>query len=215
MASLSELQADVMGWLKRRDIADRFPSWILQVETDIAELLRARCMVSRAVQAIDADFISLPSDFITFESVRFACCGDLLALEDHWSGPRAGGPSCKCGVAQPSSAYRLVGDCIEFLPHPTIPDPPDPNWTPQQVKVAWYARPVPLKNAADTNKVLENLYSVYLFGAVRYGAMYGLDDDREAQMTTRFQQAVMAANLWKEESQYSGAPLRAVVSGGF
>jgi hypothetical protein len=199
-----------MGWLKRRDIADRLPSWVLQVETDIAELLRARCMVSRAVQAIDKALISLPTDFISFESVRFACCRGLLALEDHWTGPLAGGPQCMCGP-RPSAAYRLVGECIEFLPHPTIPDPPDPGWTPQMVEVAWYARPVPLKNPGDTNKVLENLYSVYLFGVTRYGAMYGRDDEREAQMTGRFGDAVAAANRWKDESDYSGAPLRAVV----
>jgi hypothetical protein len=210
MASYAQLQADVQGWLKRRDIADRIPSWVMQVETDIAELLRARCMVSRVTQAIDAPLISLPSDFIAFEAVRFACCGELLSLEDHWTGPLAGGPRCACGP-QPSCAYRLVGDCIEFLPHPTIPSPPDPTWQPQQVEVAWYARPVPLKNPGDTNKVLDNLYSVYLFGVTRYGAMYGLDDDRETQMTTQFVNAVTAANRWKEESQYSGAPLRAVV----
>jgi len=210
MASYSQLQADVQGWLKRRDIADRMPSWVLQVETDIAELLRARCMVVSGVQAIDAPMISLPSDFIAFEAVKFTCCGEPLALEDHWTGPLAGGPCCACGP-RPSSAYRLVGGCIEFLPHPTIPDPPDPNWQPQTVDVAWYARPRPLQSPGDTNAVLENLYSVYLFGTVRYGAMYGLDDDRETQMTTRFVEAVTAANRWKEESQYSGAPLRAVV----
>ena len=211
MASYGQLLADAKSWLKRQDIDARFPSWVSQVETEIAETLRARCMVLRASQAIDANFISLPVDFLEFESVACALCGKALALEDHFTGPLPGGPGCQCGTPGPATAYRLVGSCIEFLPHPTIPDPPDPTWQPQQLEVAWYARPVPLKTAADTNKVLEALYSVYLFGVVRYGAMWGLDDDREAQMTTRFSEAIVAANKWKEASQYSGAPLRAVV----
>jgi hypothetical protein len=52
-----------------------------------------------------------------------------------------------------------------------------------------------------------------LFGTVRYGAMWGMDDDRELQMTTRFSEAVAVANRLKEDAQYSGAPLRAVVRG--
>lgn len=210
MASYAQLQGDVKAWLKRRDVDALIPSWVLQAETDINATLRARCMVVRGTQAIDANFITLPVTFAEFESVRFTCCGNLLSLEDHFSGPLAGGPTCQC--ASPATwAYRLVGGCIEWLPHPTIPNPPDPSWVPQTVDVAWYSKVTPLVNPQDTNPVLDQLYSVYLFNVVRYGAMYGLDDDRAQQMGTAFADVVTAANNWKTASDYSGAPLRAVV----
>ena len=178
------------------------------VETDIAELLRARCMTTRATQAVDAPFIALPTDWIAMESIKDAASGKNLTLEDHWTGPLAN-KDCS-----PVTGYRIVSNCIEFLPHPVIPDPPIADWpNAQQVTMVWYQRPRPLADPQDTNAVLEQLYSVYLFGACKYGAMFELDDPRSTQMDTAWQQAVFAANLWKNTSDFSGAPLRAVVRG--
>jgi hypothetical protein len=212
MPSYAQLQGDIKGWLKRQDIDPFIPSWLQATETDIAEMLRARCMITQATQAIDANRITLPTDFVKFESVTTDCCGALLSLEDDWTGPLPGGPSCTCGGGA-VSAYRIVGSCIEFLPHPTIPSPPDPAWQPTVCNISYYAKPRPLLDPQDTNSVLEAHYQIYLFGTVRYGAMWGMDDDRETQMTTRFSEAVAIANRWKEDAQYSGAPLRAVVRG--
>ena len=75
--------------------------------------------------------------------------------------------------------------------------------------MGWYTKPTPLILPADTNAVLDNLYGVYLFGVCKYGAMFELDDDRLAQMDAAWQQAVTRANLYKQQSDYSGAPLRA------
>jgi len=212
MASYGQLQADVMAYLKRQDIADRIPSWVQSVETDIASMLRAQAMIARGTQAVDAPFITLPTDWVKFESVAFSCCGDLLAMADYWTGPLPCGSGCSCGCCNPGNAvcaYRIVGDCIEFLPHPVI----TPTTTLQQIDIAYYAKPKPLKVASDTNAILERHYQIYLFGTVRYGAMWGMDDDRELQMTTRFSEAVAVANRLKEDAQYSGAPLRAVLQG--
>ena len=212
MASYGQLQADVMAYLKRQDIADRIPSWVQSVETDIASMLRAQAMIARGTQAIDAAFITLPTDWVKFESVAFSCCGDLLAMADYWTGPLPCGAGCSCGCCSPGNAvcaYRIVGDCIEFLPHPTLSS----DHPPQQIDIAYYAKPKPLKVASDTNAILERHYQIYLFGTVRYGAMWGMDDERELQMTTRFSEAVAVANRWKEDAQFSGAPLRAVLQG--
>lgn len=206
MASLAQLTSDVRAWLNRRDIDGLIAGWVSMTETDIAEVLRARSMIARASQAIDANFITLPSGFVSFEEVRDYNTGALLRLEDNYSGPNPyqGGPA---------TAYRLVGDCIEFLPHPTIGTTTD--WQPQRVHVAYYRRPTALVAGADTNPVLENHYAIYLFGVCRYGALFELDDARAEQAQRMFAEQVTAANSWKQAADYSGAPLRAVMSGGF
>lgn len=220
MASLQQLTDDVVGWLNRRDIISRIPGWVLMVETDIAETLRARCMVTSATQAIDAPYITLPPDFATMESIRDASTGELLELKDewtgHWSDPATGWTDgATVGNGSPVTAYRLVHDCIEFLPHPMIPDPPDPSWHPQQIRMGWYQKPKPLLLPSDTNPILEQLYAVYLFDICKYGAMFELDDDRAQQMDAAWQQAVTRANLWKQQSDYSGAPYRAEMAVSF
>jgi len=192
-------------------MASLIPGWVAMVETEIAETLRARCMVKSATQAIDAPYITLPPDFATMESIRDATSGELFELKDEWSGHWATtfANSNQIVVGAPSTAYRLVHDCIEFLPHPIIPDPPDPAWQPQQILMGWYARPKPLLLPADTNPILEQLYAVYLYGVCKQGAMFELDDDRAQQMDAAWQQVVTRANMWKQQSDYSGAPYRA------
>jgi hypothetical protein len=203
VATLADLTTDALAWLNRRDIEDRIAGYVSMVETDIATVLRARCMVVRATQAIDDAFVSLPLDFCSMESLRDVKTGKLLSLEDHFTGPL--GPVANC----PSHAYRLVGDCIEFMPHPQVPNPPLLGWQPQMVSMVWFRKPKPLRLPTDSNPVLERHYQAYLFGVVRYGAMYELDPDREKQATEKFADAVSSANAWKVASDYSGAPLRA------
>ena len=223
MASLQQLTDEVMGWLNRRDVASLIPGWTLMVETEISETLRARCQVTSGVQTIDAPYISLPTDFATMESIRDATTGELLVLKDEWSGhwspqyaPIGWQPyDAITALSGPSTAYRLVHDCIEFLPHPTIPNPPDPSWIPQSVLMAWYQKPRPLLLPSDTSAVLESLYSVYLWGLIKQGALFELDDDRAQQADAQWQQAITRANLWKQGQDYSGAPLRAELAAAF
>lgn len=212
MASLNQLQTEVTAWLNRKDLSALIPGWVKMTEIDIGEMLRARCMVQRATQAVDAAFVTMPPGWLTVESLRSSCCGAPLNLEDRYSGPLAG--NCgRCGGPRPVSAYRFVGNCIEFLPHPLTPDPLPVGWKAPTVEMAWYQAPKPLLDPQDTNGVLEQFYSIYLFGVTKYGAMFELDDDRAAQMKDAFEGAVAQANMWKMTSDYSGAPLRAVVRG--
>jgi hypothetical protein len=172
-------------------------------------------MVTSGVQKIDAYYIDLPASFAAMESIRDNVTGELLTLKDQWSGswiaaymPNSWNVYSQLNATAPSTAYRLLADCIEFLPHPTIPDPPDPAWVPQQVLMGWYAKPTPLLLPNDTNPVLETFYGLYLYGVCKLGAIWALDDDRAAQMDGQWQQTVTRANLWKQQSDYSGAPFR-------
>jgi hypothetical protein len=212
VATYQQLQDDVTGWLNRRDIINLIPGWVAMVETEIAETVRARCMVTFGTQAIDAPYITMPINFAAMESIRDAVTGEMLDLKDEWSGswtsaymPSSWNVYRQVNVTAPATAYRLLADCIEFLPHPVIPDPPDPTWAPQQVLMGYYAKPQPLVLPADTNSILETFYAIYLFGVCKYGAIFELDDDRAAQMDTQWQQVVTRANLWKQQSDYSGS----------
>ena len=226
MASLQGLLDDVMGWLNRRDVESLIPGWVRLVETEIAETCRTRFQVTFGTQSLDAPYITMPPSFAAMESIRDAWSGELLHLVDEWSGAWSDFYSptdavyAQVNPSAPARSYRLTGDCVEFLPHPVIPDPPSPTWVPQSVIMGWYMRPLsgyaPMKALeipSDTNPILENLYGIYLFGICKIGAMFELDDDRAQQMDAQYQQVVTRANLWKQQSDYSGAPFRAELVG--
>lgn len=217
MASYQQLSTEVASWINRQDVLPLIPGWVLLVETELNETLRSRPQVTSAIQPIDAPYIALPFDFASMESIRDNTTGCILTLKDTWTGSwtdtwenNGGGPVWSAySQIQPNpaaSAYRLVSNCIEFLPHPTIPNPPDPTWTPQVVFMSYYSKMRPLIQPTDTNPVLEQLYGCYLFGLCKFAAMWAKDDARASQMDTAYQQAVTRANTWTQQSTFSGAP---------
>ena len=223
MASLQQLQDDTLSYLNRQDVVNRIPTWVLAVETELAQTLRARCQVTSAYQNIDQAYIPLPSDFATMESIRDATTGVELILKDAWSGnwfdPQQDDRNTSVIWYNPTppacTSYRIVANCLELLPHPVIPNPPDPTWVPQQILMAWYAKPRPLVLPSDTNPILEQLYTVYLWGMIKQGAMFELDDDRVAQADAAWQQAITRANLHTQQSTYSGAPFVSEIACNF
>jgi len=225
MASLAQLKADVMLWLNRQDVdaGNAFTSWVTLTEIQIAQTLRHRCMVTTADQAIDRPYIPLPPDFATLQSVRDKTSGEILALKDMWSGHWQNGQDgmmwpdpVSTGTAPAAArAYRLMGDCLEFLPHPYQPSPPDPTYQFQVVEVLYYAKPRPLLLTTDSNAVLEQLYSVYLYGCLKHGAIWAQDDNRAQQMDTLFRSAVTSADLHTQQSDFSGAPLTTELAPAF
>jgi hypothetical protein len=207
VASLQQLQDDVLSYLDRRDSAARVASWVSMVETELGETLRARCMVTYATQPVDNAYIQLPADFATMESIRDNTTGELLVLKDQWVGLWTQATTC--------TAYRLGADCIEFLPHPSVPNPPDPEWQPQVVRMGWYAKPRPLILPSDTNPILEQLYAVYLYGVLAHAGVFEQDTEMAGVWDAKYQQVVTRANNWKQMSDYSGAPLAQEMSGAF
>lgn len=216
MASLQQLNDDVGSYLNRRDYQAPFAGWVTAVECELSETLRSKFQIASGEQTLDSAEITLPPSFATMESIRDAATGILLTLKDSWSGSWTNpqqddrNTSVWYNPTPPrSNAYRVIGNCIEFLPHPVPPDPPDPNWKPQTVLMRWYVRPPPLVLPSDTNPILDNLYEVYLWGVLQRGALWALDADRAGQADAKYQEAVTRANLWTQQSQYSGAPFRA------
>jgi len=216
MASLQQLNDSVGSYLNRRDYQSEFAGWVSAVETELSETLRCKFQIASGEQSLDSPYITLPPNFATMESIRDKTTGVILNLKDSWSGSWTNpqqddrNTSIWYNPTPPTSnSYRILADCIEFLPHPVPPDPPDPNWQPQQVLMNWYTRPTPLVLPSDTNPILDNLYEVYLWGVLQRGALWALDADRAGQADAKYQEAVTRANLWTQQSVYSGAPFRA------
>jgi hypothetical protein len=79
----------------------------------------------------------------------------------------------------------------------------------------WYAKPKALLLPSDTNPVLEQLYSVYLYGILAHATLAEQDEPMAPQWDAKYQQAVTRANLNTQQSTMSGAPYTEEMSGVF
>jgi hypothetical protein len=63
--------------------------------------------------------------------------------------------------------------------------------------------------------VLEQHYAIYLYGVLSHAGVFEQDAEMVAVWDAKYQQAVTRANLSKQQSDMSGAPYTAEMSGVF
>ena len=201
-STFGTLRSAIMLFLDRANdplVTPLVPTWVGLAEESIAEQVRARCMVQRATQPVTTAYVPLPCDWLAFLDIRDES-GRTLTFLSRLDDP--------VPVAGPVSAYRLVGKEIEILPHV---DPA--TTTPPSIEVAYFAMPPALTADTDTNALLQEHTSIYLYGALVHAAVYLHDPDAAKIYDATFQQAVAAANGWHEASRFSGGRLNARMRG--
>jgi hypothetical protein len=177
----ANLQTSVAGFLNRTDLTAAVPDFITLAEAQLARRLAKawqearmlpRAMVTRnAAFSIDAEMVSLPTDFlgplafsIDSEAVQLRYVRpDTLAHEKARRGTDA-------TTATPA-AYSIVGAQFQFLPSP------DATYTGTLV---YWQKFTALSVSNVSNWILASHPDVYLYGALTAAAPYLMDDARVA-----------------------------------
>lgn len=198
MKDYAELKKAIIAWLNREGfsvIANAIPGFITLAEEQIANQVRARCMLLRAVETVVRPTVPLPCDWLAMLEVRDHTTGHALEFYSRLD------PTVESGIHGPLCAYRLVGNEMEVLPHQEAAST-------EQVEIIYFARPLPLLTDADSTALLRDHPSIYLFGALTNAGIFLEDEGRAKVFDSMFQQAVAAANGWQESSRFTGGRLR-------
>jgi hypothetical protein len=235
----AQLNQAIMAWLHRTvfrtpasDTFDAVAGFIALAEQGLNDSLRARCMVVRATQSVEGQYMTLPCDYLEMLDARivggppltYMARADLaMALYEQvnaspgngWQGgtqlppdytPQLTPPAYPWNCGLPRN-YNIVGGEIEFSPFPI----PDPNATQPPVfplcEMAYYQRLNLGMADTDTNSVLLTYPSVYIFGALLESAPFIRDDGRVKLWSDKFQTAVTAANIEHERARSQGGRL--------
>jgi hypothetical protein len=231
----AQLRLAIMAWLHRASFRtpmapdfDATTGFIALAEQDMNERLRARCMVVRATEVIDAQYTPLPCDYLEMLDLRFAGGGPpvtyvprdqaALALYNRTSGARVtdGQAGLVSDAIWPESNawgtgkyhFSIVGSEIEWVPFPTPPAQTDGQavqWP--LAEMAYYQRIQLGPDDTDTNNVLATYPACYIFGALIFSAPFLKDDARVATWQTAYDNAVVGANTEHERSRTQGGPI--------
>lgn len=231
----AQLRLAILAWVNRAQLRvpvsatwDPTVAFTALAEQDINDRVRARCMVVRATEAVDGQYLTLPCDYLEAVDLRLGNGGpELLYMprsgtaqtiwhhttqapgDPNWSGyapdyyPIIDGVPWNNG--QPKF-YSVIGSQMEFVPFPTQ-DPNNSTVPSFPVEMAYYQRQTLGPDDADTTAVLTTYPAIYIYGCLMQAAPFLREDSRVQTWSGAYQSAVTGANLEHERSRTQGSRL--------
>ena len=198
-----ELIKEVIDWSHRGDLGNKIESFISLAENAMysndVEVLTIRSTETITTSLTDAQKIQLPADYESFRSVR-------LVTSDNGGELRFQAPeqlSRDVAQGRPTS-FSIIGDQIEFN------RTPDSEYT---IEFQYYKKATPLSLTNQTNEILTNHPSLYLFGALVALFAFAQDDEQAAKYSSLFIGALKGANKADKKGRYGPAPAMTIDRG--
>ena len=198
LTTYAGLKTSVAAWLKRSDLTAIIPDLIVLAEARIARDLRLRRQIVSTDLALTAGVqgVDLPADWLEFENVninssppRQLTYVNIEHLETKYPSTWTGTPA----------VYTLEGNQILFGPTP------DTAYT---APVFYYGKFAALSADADTNWLLTNHPSIYLFAALAEAEPYLVNDNRAVMWETKYSKDMNELQTADDAAMFSGTALR-------
>lgn len=177
MATYTSLQTDIATWARRSDLTALIPSFIALAENEIFRAhvtpLRVREMETEATLTVANLAASLPADYL---DARYIKLDNSTRDTLYYFPPEKWKPSSY-------GYFTIVGNEIRL-----------PNGASNDLKLVYYAKPEPLATTA-TNTILDNYYTAYLEGALKFAFSYVRDTPKAQLAQGALDNFLATANL--------------------
>lgn len=192
------LKTSIAAWLKRSDLTTIIPDLVVLAEARIARDLRLRRQIVSANLTLTASVqgVDLPLDWLEFENVtlngdppRQLTYVNIEHLDSKYPSTWTGMPA----------VYTLEGDKILFGPTP------DKAYT---AGVFYYGKFAALSADTDTNWLLTNHPSIYLFAALAEAEPYLVNDNRAVMWEAKYSKDMNELQTADDAAMFSGTALR-------
>ncbi len=193
MMNYGDIKALVKFWVHRTDLDSVMDQFFELSRERISK--EARLLVMETDLHIDftGDPEPLPADFVAFRSVRANVTGGIRPLQVATKQQLDIRGNQNRGSGGPT-VYALNNNKLEV----------QPGADGSSIDATYYARPKVLVNDNDTNPVLENWPSLYLYAAQIYIHNSLQDTESEQVAQANFQTELDAANESDDDARYSG-----------
>lgn len=195
--SYTQLVSDIARWMNRTDLGADIPLFVSLAEDRIAREIRNRMQVTSTVLSTVAGdrAVTLPEDWLEFESVGIEggpYSSLTFAPTEHLNRQYPLG-----GCTALPIVYSIEGNSLVLGP---VPD------STYNVTASYYAR-FPALATSATNWLLNNHRNVYLYGALREGSLFVMNDQRAGHWDGLYKQAVADLEGQNSQSTHSGSVL--------
>ncbi len=198
--TFDNLVKEIVSWSHRGDLGTKINDFILLTENSMysnsVEVLTVRSMETVSTTPTTGQYIALPDGFESARSVRLTDGGELRyqAPEQMKKHASTGRPNF----------FTVIGDEIQ------LDRTPDGEYT---LEIQYYRKATPLSESNQTNDILTNHPSIYLFGALSALNAYALDTEQQAKYENMFINAIKGANKADKKGRYGPAPSASIDCG--
>ena len=172
----SELKTNIANYLNRSDLTGQMDMFIDNVEGELNRRVRTKEMIKRATATADAQYLSLPTDWLEGINVEIASNNFSPLFQQSVESLDVYRKSINNSTGQPVY-YAFVDSTIELAPTP------DSSYT---LQLTYYSKVDALSDSNTSNFVLANHPDVYLYGALKHASIYLMEDDRVAMFSALF-----------------------------
>ena len=190
------LVKEIIDWSHRDDLGVKVPDFIQLAENAMysneVEVLAIRGMEMISTSTTTGQYVALPTDFESARSVR-------LVTGDNGGELRFQAPEqMRKQVATGKPTFvTIIGNEIQF------DRVPDSAYT---LEIQYYRKEPSLSTLVQTNAILTNHPSIYLYGALAQVYFFSQDEQQALKYTQLFISAIKGANKADKKGRYGPAP---------
>ena len=201
--TFDNLVKEVIDWSHRSDLGTKINNFIQLAENAMysneVEPLKVRSMETVSTAATAGQYVELPPEFESARSIRLVTGdngGELKyqAPEQMFKNVATGRPTF----------FTIVGNEVQ------LDRVHDSEYT---LEIQYFKRAAALSVTNQTNDVLTNHPSVYLFGALTALFSYSQDTEQQIKYNQMFISAIKGANKADKKGRYGPAPSMSIDCG--
>ena len=169
-----ELKTNIANFLNRSDLTSQLDFFIDATEAEFNRRLRVKDMIKRATATADAQYISLPTDWLEAINVQIDSNEFTPLFQQSIESLDVYRKSTN-NVGNQPVYYALVDNSIELVPTP------DTSYT---LQLTYYGTIDALSSSNTTNFISTGYPDAYLYGALKHASIYLMEDERVAVIHT-------------------------------
>ena len=193
----SELKTNIANYLNRSDLTDQMDMFIDNVEGEVNRRVRRKEMIKRATATADAQYLSLPNDWLEAINVEITSNNFSPILQQSIESLDIYRKSINNKTGQPVY-FAFVDDTMELAPTP------DASYT---LQLTYYGSIDALSDSNTTNFVSTGHPDVYLYGALKHASIFLMEDERVPLFTAQFEKALEEMRLEQERAEFGKGSL--------
>ena len=193
----SELKTNIANYLNRSDLTDQMDMFIDNVEGEVNRRVRRKEMIKRATATADAQYLSLPNDWLEAINVEITSNNFSPILQQSIESLDIYRKSINNKTGQPVY-FAFVDDTMELAPTP------DASYT---LQLTYYGKIDALSDSNTSNFLSNNHPDVYLYGALKHASIYLMEDERVAMFSQLFEKALEELKMEQEKAEFSKGSL--------